>query len=150
MVREPFENDVVRLLDKRGVVGTASYTHFSIQEMQGSKEQIRQRLLAAKEQSLLFVRVTQRSDFVDGPPASLGDMDMAAVDESRYVAFTSVGGDVNTRYRLGARLYRVSDGAVIWSAALDSVMKEDADPLVFIRDTAKALVERMAKDKVIP
>jgi hypothetical protein len=77
-------------------------------------------------------------------------MDMGAVDESRYNAFTTPGGEVNTRFRLGARLYRVSDGAVIWSGVLDTVMKEDSDALVFIRSTARTIVDRMAKDKVIP
>jgi hypothetical protein len=150
IVREPFEDDVVTLLREHGVEGTASHSFLTFDEIKGDKQQLHQRLLAAKAESVLFVRVTSRTDFVDGPPASLGDMDMGAVDESRYVAFTSVGQDINTRFLIGARLYRVSDGAVIWSAVLDEVMKEDADSMVFIRDTAKTLVERLAKDKVIP
>ena len=77
-------------------------------------------------------------------------MDMSAADESQYVAFTTPGGDINTRFRIGARLYRVSDGAVIWSAVVDEVLTEDADSLAFIRRTAKTIVDRMAKDKVIP
>ena len=85
-----------------------------------------------------------------GPPISLGSIDEAAVDESRYNAFVRPGGSVNTKLRLGARLYRVSDGAVIWSGVLDEIMKEDDDPVVFIRKTAKAIVDAMAKDKVIP
>jgi hypothetical protein len=148
-VRDPFENDVVGYLRERGVQGTASYTRFSFDEIKGDKEQIRQKLQGAGAESVLFVRVTQRTDFVDGPPASLGSMDMGAVDESRYNALTTPGGDINTRFRIGARLYRVSDGAVIWSCALDSVMKEGADASDFIRRTAKAIVERMGRDKVI-
>jgi hypothetical protein len=149
-VRDPFENEAVLLLREHGVAGTASYNQFSFAQVQGDKEQLRQNLKAAGVQSLLFVRVTQRTDFVDGPPASLGSMDMGAVDESQYVAFTTPGGDINTRFRIGARLYRVSDGAVIWSAVLDEVMKEDADSTDFIRRTARTIVDRLAKDKVIP
>jgi hypothetical protein len=149
-VRDPFENDAVAFLTEHGVAGTASHTRFSFDELQGNKELIRQRLLEAKLESVLFVRVTAQADFVEGPPASLGNMDMGAVDESRYNAFTTPGGEVNTRFRLGARLYRVSDGAVIWSGVLDTVMKEDSDALVFIRSTARTIVDRMAKDKVIP
>jgi hypothetical protein len=78
-------------------------------------------------------------------------MDMGAVQEAGYVAFTAPpGGEMNTAYRLGARLYRVSDGAAIWSGALNATMMEDEDALVFIRKTAKTLVERLSKDKVIP
>jgi hypothetical protein len=148
-VRDPFENEVVLLLRERGVEGTASYNQFSFAQVKGDKEQLRQNLKSAGVQSLLFVRVTQRTDFVDGPPASLGSSDMGAVDESQYVAFTTPGGDINTRFSLGARLYRVSDGAVIWSAALNEVMKEDAAPIEFIHKTAKAIVDRMARDGVI-
>ena len=149
-VRDPFENEAVLLLREHGVDGTASYNLFSFQQVQGGKEQLRQQFLAAKAESVLFVRVTSQNDFVDGPPASLGSMDMGAVDESRYNALTTPGGDINTNFRLGARLYRVSDGAVIWSAALDEIMKEDANPMGFIHKTAKTIVDQMAKDKVIP
>ena len=149
-VRNPFENDTVSSLREHGVDATASYTKFSFDQIKGDKEHLRQQLLAAKAESVLFVRVTQRTDFVDGPPASLGSMDAAAVDESAYNAFTTPGGDINTAFSLGARLYRVSDGAVIWSALVDEVMKEDADALAFIRRTSKAIVDRMGKDKVIP
>ena len=122
----------------------------SFEQVKGDKEQLRQRLLAAKAESVLFVRVTAKADFVEGPPASLGSMDMGAVDESEYVAFTTPGGEINTAYHLGARLYRVSDGTVIWSALLETVLKEDADSLVFIRGIARTIVDRMARDKVIP
>jgi hypothetical protein len=149
-VREPFENDAVRYLHEHGVEGTASYARFNFDEVKGDKEQLRQKLAAAKAESVLYVRVTQRGDFVEGPPASLGDMDLSAINESQYVAFTTVGNEVKTAFQLGARLYRISDGAVIWSAVVDEVLKEDADSLAFIRRTAKTIVDRMAKDKVIP
>jgi len=149
-VRDPFENDFVRCLQGYGVDGTASYTRFSYAEVSGSKEQLRQRLLATNVASVLFVRVTDRADFVDGPPVSLGSMDMSGVDESRYNAFTTPGGNINSAWRIGARLFRVSDGAVIWSCMLETMMKEDADSLVFMRGVAKEIVERMDKDKVIP
>lgn len=149
-VRTPFENDTAALLQQRGVAASPSYPQFSFDDIKGNKEQLRQKLVASGVESLLFVRITAQGDFVDGPPVSLGAMDMEAVDESAYVAFTTVGGEMNTSFRLGARLYRVSDGAVIWSAALGEIMKEDADAMAFIDRTAKLIVEQMAKDKVIP
>jgi hypothetical protein len=101
-------------------------------------------------ESVLIVRVTDRADFVAGPPVSLGSMDMGAVDEVRYNALTTAGGDINSAWRIGARLYRVSDAAVIWSCMLQTVMKQDADSLVFMRGIARDIVIRMAKDEVIP
>jgi hypothetical protein len=149
-VRDPFENDLVRYLQTHGVEGTASHTRFRLAELKGDKEDVRQRLVAANVVSVLFVHVTDRSDFVEGPPASLGSLDTSGFDESRYEAFTVPGGDINTNFRIGARFYRVSDGAVIWSCVLDTIMKEDTDSLTFMRGVAKELVDRMVKDKVIP
>jgi hypothetical protein len=149
-VRQAFENDAVADMNERGVRASASYTRFSFDDLKGNKEQLRKKLLAAGAESVLFVRVTQKADFVEGPPPDLGSMDMGAVDESAYVAFSTPGGNIDTAFRLGARLYRVSDGAVIWSGVLNTVMKEGSDSLVFIRNTAKTIVERMAKDKIIP
>ena len=78
------------------------------------------------------------SSFEDDPSTNASSV---AVDARNDVYLTTQG--AGTR-KVG------SDGAVIWSAVLDEVMKEDADSMVFIQDTAKTLVERLAKDKVIP
>ena len=149
-VRAPFENNVVGFLQQHGVTGTSSYTRFTLDQIKGDKEQLRQQLIAAGAESVLIVRVTDRADFVEGPPASLGSLDGGALAESRYNAFTTPGGEMNTALFLGGRCYRVSDGAVIWSCLLQEVMKEDTDSVVFIRNTAKAIVDRLAKDQVIP
>jgi hypothetical protein len=147
--RNPFENDTVGFLQEHGVVGNASYARFSLVEMKGDRAQIRQRLVDAKVESVLFVHVTDQTDFGGGPPASLGSMDMAAVDESRYNLATP-GGEVNTKLRLAARLYRVSDGVVVWTGLMDTIVKEDYDSIVLLRGVAKTIVNRMAQDKVIP
>jgi hypothetical protein len=149
-VREPFENDTVAYLRAHGVDGVASYSRFGFDQVNSDKEQFRQLLQAAHQESVLFVRVTQRADFTEGAPRSLGGMDMGSVDESTYVSFTEPGGEINTGFRLGARLFRVSDGVVVWSSVLTTIMKEDTDQLVFVRKTARAFVDRMAKDNVIP
>src|SRR5262249_38366973 len=139
-VRKPFENDVVALLQKHGLEATASHAQFSFDEVRGDKEQIRQRLLSAKAESVLFVRVTDQADFASGAVASLGNMDMASVDESRYNALTRPGGDVDASLRIGARLFRVSDGSVIWSGLVSTVRKEDYDSVVLLQSIAKKIV----------
>ena len=136
-------------LQAHGVVGTASHNRFSLAEMKGDRAQIRQRLVAAQVESALFVHVTDQSDFGGGPPASLGSLDMGAVDESRYNLATP-GGEVSTNLRLGIRLYRVSDGVAIWTGVVDTVVKEDYDSITLLRGVAKTIVDRMAQDKVIP
>jgi hypothetical protein len=149
-VRDPFENDVARCLKARGVEGTGSHSVLRFDELKGDKEQIRQRLLAAGAESVLFVQVTDKANFVDGPPISLGSDDWSGVAETRYNALTTPGGNINSAWRLGARVYRISDGAVIWSGLLETVMKEDDDSLAVMRRVAKTIVARLADDKVIP
>jgi hypothetical protein len=148
--RDPFENDTVHFLQEHGVVGTASHSRFSLTELKGNQELIRQRLLEAKADSVLFVRVTEQDDTGGAPPVSPGSIDWGAVEETRYNALTMPGGDVNTHLRLKARLYRVSDGAVMWTGLMDTIVKEDYDSIVLLRGVAKTIVERMSKDKVIP
>lgn len=46
---------------------------------------MRQRLLAAGAESVLFVRVEDRADFTAGPPANLGSIVAGAVAESDKV-----------------------------------------------------------------
>jgi hypothetical protein len=148
--RAAFENDVVRDLRQHGVEGAASYTQFSLAEVKGDRTQMRQRLLAAKAESVLYVRVADRDDFTKGPPATFEGSNMGDVYDSRYAAFTDPGGEINTDLGLGATLYRVSDGALLWSGALDTIMREDADALAVMQRIATTFVQQMAKDKVIP
>ena len=71
-VREGFENDLVKFLTKRGTSGTSSYSRFSLEQMKGNKDHVRERLLSTGADSVLYVRVADREDLVEGPPASLG------------------------------------------------------------------------------
>src|SRR3974390_183954 len=72
-VRDPFENDAVTLLREHGVEGPPSHSFLTFDVIQGDKHQLHQRLLAAGAESVLYLRVTSRTDFVDGPPVTLGD-----------------------------------------------------------------------------
>jgi len=149
-VRIGFENNVVNFLQDHGVAGTASNSRISLDQLKGDREQVRARFQAAGAESVLIVRVTDRTDFVSGAPPSLGSVDIGAADEAVYNAFTQAGGEMDTALGFGLRLYRVSDGTLIWSGLVKAVMKEDADSVVFLRKVAKTIVNQMAKDKVIP
>lgn len=150
LVREGFENDLVAFLNKRSVSGTSSYSRFPLEQMKGDKGQVRERLAATGADSVLFVRVTDRADVADGPPASLGDIDMAAVDELRYNAFTTPGGAMNNVFKFQARLYRISDANPVWDAQVEAVMKEDTDSILLMRKVAGKIVAQLGRDRVIP
>jgi len=66
--------------------------------LKGDKQQLRQKLLGARVESILFVRVTDRTDFVQGAPSGLDARDEGAVTESLYNTFTAGGGDISTLF----------------------------------------------------
>jgi hypothetical protein len=149
-IRSQFENDLVIALRKRQVEALTSYQQFSLDDLKGDHEQLRQKFADVKAQSVLIVRVVERGSFVSGPPGTIGDITAGAVDESTYVRFTEGGGDIETKLRLGAKLYRVSDGTLVWTGMVDTVLKEDSDSIALLRSIAQEIVSRMSKDKIIP
>jgi hypothetical protein len=149
-IRSQFENDLVASLLKHQVQASPSYQQFSLDDLKGDHEQLRQKFADAKAESVLIVRLVERGSFVAGPPGTIGDITAGAVDESTYVRFTEGGGDIETKLRLGAKVYRVSDGGLVWSGMVDTVIKEDSDSIALLRSVAQGIVGRMARDKVIP
>jgi len=149
-IRQRFENDVVRFLEARKVHGIATAGSFTLAEFRGDRAQIRQKFAAAKGDCVLFVHVTDRDSFSQGPPASLGSDDMGAVSESRYIVMTSVGGAIQSDVQIGARLFRLPDSTLIWSGLVDTKLGENYDPVVVLDSVAKTIVDGMAKDQVIP
>ncbi len=148
-VRSEFENDMVNALSKHQVTGVASYQQFPLDDLTGDKEQLKQKFANTGAQSVLIVRLVERGTFMSGPPGTIGDISPGSVDEASYERFTS-GGDIETDLRLGAKLYRVSDGSMVWSGVIDTTLKEDYDSIVVMRSVADRIVSGLAKDKVIP
>jgi hypothetical protein len=149
-IRAQFENDVVAALHKRQVVAVASYPQYPLARLMGNSDQVHQTLVAANAVFVLFVRVADRATFLPGAPGSPGDMSMGAVEEARYVRFTEGAGQIQSDLRLGAKLFRVSDGHLVWSGVVDTVLKENYESIVLLQTIAKEIVARMATDKVIP
>jgi hypothetical protein len=149
-VRSQFENDAVHWLQTRNVQGVPSYPNYSLADFRGGRDQVRQKGANAKAESVLIVRVGDRATYNDGPPADMGSgLGWGEVDEVRYNLSTP-GGDINTDIRLEAKVFRVSDGTMMWSGLIDVIQKENYDSIVLLRTTTKAIVDRLAKDKVIP
>ena len=149
-MRQRAENDIVRFLQARNVRGTATVGSFTFAEFKGDREQIRQKLAGANGDAVLFVRVADRDTFKDGAVGSLGGYDMGAVSESRYVRLTAGGGEIKSDIQIGARLFRLSDGALIWSGLVDTKIGDNSDSVVVLDNIAKTIVEGMVKDQVIP
>jgi TolB-like protein len=150
LIRAGWENDVVAALQKRQVNAVASYNQFPLTTFSGTQDQIRQALAAANVQFALFAKTGDRTDFVAGAPMSFSERDISSAQASQYLYLTAGGGDIETDLRLGAKLYRVSDGALVWSGVVDKVVKEGYDSIALLRSIARSLVGEMSSAKVIP
>jgi hypothetical protein len=133
-MRAQFESDLVYFLQQRKVAAVGSSSRFAVSDFKPGAEEIRKQFATAGAESLLVVRTTGRTTFEKGP------------GYERAAGF----GDIETDVQLAATLYRLSDGVTIWDGAMDTILKDQYHSGVVMRDVAKALVSRLAKDKVIP
>jgi hypothetical protein len=133
-VRAQFEGDVVHFLQERKVVGVGASERFTLSDFKGDATQIQQKCASAGTESLLLVRTVDRSTFERGPSFE------------RSAGF----GEIETEVQLGATLYRVSDGVPIWNGAISTILKDQYSPGAVLTRVAKAIVNNLAKDKVIP
>ena len=133
-IREQLESDLAYLLQERKVAAVASSNQFTLADFQGGAEELRKRFATVGTESLLLVRMTDRSTFERGPGYE-----------------RSVGlGDIQTALQLQATLYRLPDGVTIWNGVLGTILKDQYNSHTVLRGIAKDIVSRLAKDKVIP
>ena len=133
-VRAQFETDGVHFLQERNVAGVGVSDRFTLSDFMGDATQIQKKGAAAGTESLLLIRTVERSTFERGPGFE------------RSAGF----GEIETDVQLGATLYRVSDGAAIWNGTINTILKDQYSPGVMLTRVAKAIVNSLAKDKVIP
>ena len=148
-VRTRFESDMVYFLAQHSVAAVGSQGRFTLDEFRGDRKQLREKLEAAKVSFVLITRETARTTFLGPPSGAGGDMSWGEADDfvSGHAALSA--GDIKTDVRLGAKLYRVSDGAVLWSGLVDTLLKENYNSVAVSKRVAETIVKRMVKDKVI-
>jgi TolB-like protein len=97
------------------------------------------------------VRATDRTTGVEGPGngAALygGGLTWSAADETRYRVFTS-GGEITTRVILSGKLFRVSDGTLLWSSSTEIKLGESYDQDGVVREAAGTIAEQLRHDKI--
>lgn len=152
-IRNSFEAQVVAELQPHQVTAYLGSARFPAGELRGTREQLLQRLAAAKIATVLLTRMTDRSSYVErggfGRPIAGGDYNWSDLNEARYQLYTS-GGGINSDVRLETKLIHVPDGKVLWIGYTDVVLGEDFDPDAMIRQVAHAIVKGLAADKLIP
>jgi len=150
-VRAQFENQFVAQWKVASVECSSSHQQFALSSFSGDREEIRRKLAAAGLETVLAVRATDRVSGVEGAGVNVGlyggGLSWSDVDESRYRRFTS-GGEITTYVILSGKLFRVSDGALLWSSSTEIKLGESYDQDGVLREAAGAIAGQLRHDKV--
>ena len=149
-LRARFENEFVAQWKVANVKCTASHERFKLADFAGDREEVRRKLTAASVETVLVVRATDRITSVEGSVAPVlyaGELTWADVDTARYQMFTS-GGEITTRLVVSGKLFRVGDGALLWSSFTETTLGENYDQHVVVRKVAGAIAGQLRRDKI--
>lgn len=149
-VRNAFERELAAALRSSTTSAEAGYARFGIADLRGDREALRRRFELAGVQFVLATRVSDRVTGLSRAPGHVGasGFDWEDLDSARYRLYTS-GGEVSTIVRLDSKLYRVSDAAVIWSAATDAKLDENVVPEKLIKAIARSIASQLKRDRVV-
>jgi hypothetical protein len=152
-VRTAFENRFVRFLKARQVQAAPTYTHFALADLKLSQDEIRQKLKTGNAEAVLLTRLADRatsggsanwSGGLLGPSTTMFD-----VDHFRQSVYGS-GPEIHTTLLLESRLYRLDRGDLVWTAMTAVNVGESGDRLEQLTQVIGKVVDRMAKDRMIP
>lgn len=151
-IRAFVEDLFVKRLEERGVRAEASHGLFPLSDLKDHREEVRRKLAGTRAEAVLLARVAGQADMITRSAVGVGMWDSALEWMRPYGQPVELygGGDLRTTVRLESNLYRLQDSALVWVAHTDTVLKEDTDRAARIRDITRTLVERMARDGVIP
>ena len=154
LVRQSFEDEMKKLLEKNGVQAVQSYMVLPPKNemMEG---ELRQRIKESVLDGLIVVRpkaVRQETEeVVTGgvwvpPPGYYSFYPYWNMAYGQFYA-TSWRVDENVIVRVEVNFYNVKDEKLVWSAETDTVYSKDFEKLG--KDYAKTLVKQLKRDKVI-
>lgn len=145
-----FENQFVKQWLVPQVECTASHGRFTRADFMGDREAVRRKLAAAGAEVVLVVRATDRATGVQGPgtvAAVTGVTSWSEVGEARYQLFTS-GGEITTVQTVTGRLFRVSDGTLVWSSAAQVTMGDQYNLDTLMQELAGKIAGQLRRDQV--
>ena len=154
LVRESFEDEMKRLLEKNGVQAVQSYMVLPPRnEMQPGE--IRQRIKESILDGVIVVRPKdarkETEEVVTGgvwvpPPGYYTFYPYWNMAYGQFYA-TSWRTEENIIVRVEVNMYNVRDEKLVWSGETDTVYSKDFEKLG--KDYAKTLVKQLKRDKVI-
>ena len=154
LVRQGFEDEMTKLLEKNGVQAVQSYMVLPPKNemMEG---ELRQRIKESVLDGVIVVRPKavrkETEEVVTGgiwvpPPGYYSFYPYWNMAYGQFYA-TSWRVDENVIVRVEVNFYNVKDEKLVWSAETDTVYSKDFEKLG--KDYAKTLVKQLKRDKVI-
>ena len=146
-----FEKAFVAQWKVAQVTATGNQGRFPQSDFKGDREVLRQKLLAAGVESVLLVRPTDRTTTMRGSGVAGtmagGATSWSEVEDARYEAYTA-GPSITTIQVVTGKLFRVSDGALLWNSSTQLTLGNDYSPDVMFRQLAVTIAGQLQQDKV--
>jgi hypothetical protein len=153
-IRAAVENHMTGRLKERGVEAYSSYHKISLKGLQGNKEKAREALSIYGVDAVLVSKLTDQTDLVEAPQfvsdISQWEQAWAAPAITTEYEASPWGGEVTVTVHLESKLYRLSDAKVLWVGYTETKLKEFTDDMKRIRSVSRQIVDRLAKDDMIP
>ena len=154
LIRQAFEDETKRLLEKNGLQAVQSYMVLPPKN-EMSEGELRQRIKESVLDGVIVVRPKdarkETEEVVTGgiwvpPPGYYSFYPYWNMAYGQFYA-TSWSTQENIIVRVEVNFYNVKDEKLVWSGETDTVYSKDFEKLG--KDYAKTLVNRLKKDKVI-
>jgi len=163
LVRKGFENRFVRDLEKEGQPAIVTHDALSLQEIKASKETAAAQMTGAGADSVLLVRLVDQTTYSHSTRATgeryVGVTTGFGSDYGYYgwydyytVAFMDMGTVWSTTKQklfFDASLYDLKTGRRLWSALMETTLKEDADRLVEADSLVAKVVTALHQDGMV-
>jgi hypothetical protein len=159
MIRQGLENRFVRDLRKQSQDAVATFDLLGLPDIKADKETAAARLRDAGANAILIVRMLDQSTYSRGVQATPDYWIPTMSGYEGYgwygcysVAFMNMGvtwGSMKQNLYLDSNLFDLKTGQRLWSAVIETVLKENADRLEVADALVAKVVGAMRKDGVV-
>lgn len=160
LVRQGFENRLVKQLTRAGATAVTTFDQLSLEEIKASKNAAAERLRASGAETLLILRLVgigtsyrevrpggeRYAETITGFQ-TMGWYDYYSV---AYMDMSPTYGSLTQKVNLEASLYDLQSEKRLWSGFSQTVIKETTDRVAEADPLVAKIVAAMQKDGVIP
>lgn len=152
VVRAQFEKEFVSQWQGASVECGTSHERFAFADLSGDREEIRRKLEQAGQEAVLVVRAKDRiksNGAADGAESLYSSSATRPnSDGTIFLTFTPSATEATIKLVVTGKLFRVTDGAPLWSSTIQSTVHEGFDQNAVLHEFAAAIAKHLIGDKV--